>query len=627
MKKLNVKEKEKLINIMPSLKKETIMYVIRTLPIDFVRELALNETDDAVIEVVLKRLDEEKTQDVVINSYMGLSNAYHFKIRNFVVKEADIEIVRQMAMTEVKYEVVETIVERFNKERNNKKLKEYYENLATASHFKIRNFVAKEAPFEIVCKMAIKYEVDPVLESMVERLSISKANFKNNCYNLHKSINVDVREIIAEVADIDIICQMAMSETSDYMLNIVRKRLEENKESEVVKNNCVKLANVNNWIISEFAVLNASIEQLCDIAINTNNLKIDFLLQEKLEEHKEDEVIKNNYEKLSKSKYWMVRNFIAKEAPFETICKMAITEEKDLVISTMYFRINENLGSDVLKKYYNEFAKAISPVIRIFAIKEVSIDVICEMINQNAGEDVLFKILERLKLEKQNTNMLKKCYEKLLNINNDRLITDVIEQAPIEVLCENSRYEEIHWLFMYAIINRLKNIKDTDVVKKYYANFVLSRNKDMRKFVADELPIEYVCDLAMAENEGEVVRSILKRFKANECEDILKEHYKDFIKAKSASIREFVVDKLSIELVCDMAMFEIESNVIDSILSRLNKEKYEDSLNEIYGRLLDAENYKIKSFAINTLPLEYVKKHIVNIEDEDVLLQVTKILN
>lgn len=623
MKNLNIKEKEKLINIMPSLKKETRMYLIRTLTIDFVCQLAVAENDDAVVEVILKRLQGEKKKDVVNNSYIKLAYACHFKIRLFVVKEADIEIVCKMAMTEVCYEVVEAIVQRFDEEKENNKLIECYEKLSTALHYLIRNFVAKEAPFEVVCKMALRNQMGSVLQSILEKLSISKDKLKTNSYNLHESVHVEVRELIAKEVDIEIVCKMALSEEYDCVLHIIRERLEENKDNEVVKNSCMDFINVDNYIISEFAVLNASIEQVCDIAINKYNAELDFALLTRLEENKDNEIVNSIYEDLSKSKYWVVRDFIAKEAPLELICKMATVEENEVVITSIYNRLKEQIGSDVFKKYCNEFSKAIFPVIRIFAVNEVSIDVIYEMINENQYNEVLHAILERLKSEEQNSDMVKKCYEKLIDINNIMVNVDTIKQAPIKTLC----CIEIDFLLIRTVIERLKNIKEADFLKEHYNNIVLSKNEDIRKFAADELPIEYVCDLAMVETEGKVVYSILKRFKSNKCEDILKEHYKDFTKAKAASIREFVVDKLPIESVCDMAICEIENNVIVSILSRLKKEKYEDSLNEIYGRLLDAENDEIKAFAINTLPIEYVKKHITSIENVDILEQINQILN
>ena len=138
--------------------------------INTVIEMAVFEEDNDVLEVILERVIAEKDTKEIICACEKLSISNAWRIRMFVAKIADINVIIKMAIIEEDYNVLEIILERLETIENVQEIIDFCNELTKAKSWKIRKFIAKIAQINIVFEMTITEKNSYVLETILERL-------------------------------------------------------------------------------------------------------------------------------------------------------------------------------------------------------------------------------------------------------------------------------------------------------------------------------------------------------------------------------------------------------------------------------------------------------------------------
>lgn len=208
---LKVIDKEK-INSIINASEYTRIYAVRKLSINVILEIAVVEEDGDVLVEILRRLISLKDTKDVIDTCKKLSKARDWVLREFIARRAPIDIILDMAVIEEENDVLDIILEKLEAEKDSKEVIEACDKLAKANDWRIREFVAKIAPINIILEMAAVEEDDDVLERILERLEplkdteevintyikISKYLGKNSYYYRNMPIEELIKMVEAE---------------------------------------------------------------------------------------------------------------------------------------------------------------------------------------------------------------------------------------------------------------------------------------------------------------------------------------------------------------------------------------------------------------------------------------------
>lgn len=256
------------------------------------------------------------------------------------------------------------------------------------------------------------------------------------------------------------------------------------------------------------------------------------------------------------------------------------------------------------KRINNEFKKKMDILfnageeVRTLAVRQGDIVTICEAIAITKAYEMMYVILERLEAEKDDKKA-KEAYRKLAKSESCDIRKDLIEKSPIEFVCEMAVVEE-DWDLIDRIIERVEKSQESENASIDYNMLIRSKSNIIRSFVAKTAPIEFVYEMALVEDDESVVDEILKRFREL---NLSEEVYEKLSRAKNYKIRLFVVFNASAEIVCEIALTEENSDVVTAIIKRIRNE---DEFSEHYYKLASAQSYLIKDFVAKIAPVSVV---------------------
>ena len=566
MKNLTIEEKEKLIKFIEDSNKEVRAYAItRMVPLDIFVKMAMVEENEYVVMSILQKLELEKETEELKENYAKLAKASSWQIREFVAKNAPLSIVVYMAKNVSYFQVLPVILERLENASDSEEIKESYSYLFNVSWSGIREFVAKNAPLEIIIDMAIIEKELRVLNVLQERLEaqIDTDLVKENYSKLSKAEDFKIREIVAQNAPISVIIDMLVNENSSSVEKIILERLEKVIDTDEVKQSFSKLAKARNSKIKKIVAQNVAIKTIIEMALVEEDSEVVKEIVERLENENETEEVKKYYKKLLEAKHGQVRAFAARNTSLENVVNMAQNDKDFDVIKEILKRLENEIDTDEVKQSFNKLAKSKDWHIRLFVAKNAPISVIIKMALIECDIDVKDVILERLEAEKE-VEEVKNCYKKLANAKYSRIREYIVRVAPLEIVIKMVLIKENNDI-MKEIIKRLNKEASENNFKDNYTDISMVNNLQIREFVAKNAPISVIIRMAVIEETEEVINEIIKRLKLEVDTDEVKQNFSKLAKANDWRVRAFVMTYAPDEVVQKNLLRSFERKKIKEI--------------------------------------------------------------
>ena len=588
MSELNIYEKIEFSELFRKLSKDMKLYaIINLLPPDILISMGLGTDDGDLLAAINEKLKIEKESEVLKEKYAHLAEKtteiWH-PIYAVMVEIAPIEVVVDIAFEKRKVDVINKILERLKKEIDTETLKKHYPKLTKSKNLKIRKFAASYAPIELIVEMALIEEDTDVITTIVKRLEkeVDTDIVKQNYINFSKSTTWEIRKFAASYVPIELIVEMALIEENTDVITTIVEILEREIDTDLIKENLVKFSKSSSYQIRVFATSYVPIEIVLEMALTEDDEAVIDILLKRLKEQIDTDLLKKSYFKLSKAKSWKLRKFIAEHVSIEKVLKMALTEDDEAVIDILLKRLDKEIDTDLVKQSYSKLSKAKSYKIRKFVAKHAPIELIVEMALYEEYGYVIDMILKN----QIDETMIKGNFSKLSEAKSWELRRFVAENAPIEIVLEMALTEE-YYQVTTSILTRLEKEIDTDLVKQSYSKLSKAKSYKIRKIVAENAPIELIVEMALYEEHSYVIDIILKILKNQRDEAIVKENFIKLSKAKSYKIRKFVARYASIEI----------------LIKNLLINKY---LNEVFRM----EEYLISEEYITTIICQRLEEHV-----------------
>lgn len=148
-------------------------------------------------------------------------------------------------------------------------------------------------------------------------------------------------------------------------------------------------------------------------------------------------------------------------------------------------------------------------------------------------------------------------------------------------------------------------------VEKVFENLMYHNDKNVRIYLITNAPIELVIQMALKENDNEVIKSILKILNNQKENDILKKNYLPLLKAVDWRIRQFALTNISfneenIDNLINMALIETDHTVAEKIANILSKNVHLSKVTQNYSNLAEAKNIIIQKFVVNNAPMKVI---------------------
>lgn len=217
--------------------KKRILFILNEASIGDVIKMIDVEDDFCILESIVERLRMEANTDEVKKNLKKLSKSNYWGIRGFVVEVATFDILCEMAEIEDNIVISDAILERLKKEFDIEVLKKGKKNvikLSKARSFVIRKYVAEIAEVDVIMNMAEREDMPYVMSVILKRLEkeVDAKTFNKILKELSKSCWWRIRVLVAQVAPIDIITEMEKNEYNPNVLKVINIRLKLNSDAQ-----------------------------------------------------------------------------------------------------------------------------------------------------------------------------------------------------------------------------------------------------------------------------------------------------------------------------------------------------------------------------------------------------------
>jgi hypothetical protein len=200
-------------------------------------------------------------------------------------------------------------------------------------------------------KMDIYLKVLSIIIPILEK-HINETVVKQNFTKLSNTNSWEIRKFVMLYAPIEIVLEKALSK--DYLNEVL--------------------------VMEEPRLLAQSIVSIITI------------ICQRLQENVDTEIVKQNYLKLYKSNFCEIRKFVAKYAPIDLIVEMALIEKDFSVIYLLYHRLEKECKSEIVKQNYVKLIKVDFILIKIFVMKHAPIEIIEELLLSEGDIEILDKL-------------------------------------------------------------------------------------------------------------------------------------------------------------------------------------------------------------------------------------------
>lgn len=356
-----------------------------------------------------------------------------------------------------------------------------------------------------------------------------------------------------------------------------------------------------------------------DITEYEKNVNIPKIICKRLKYEKT--FIKENCDKILKFKDWDIRILAIPYLSLKQIIELGLEERNDLIVTMICTRLTLEKDVEIIKDNARRLINAKHPKVRMFVANIVSIKDIMKMAMQEEDYSVINIIIDRLESE-GGSDFVKNNYYKLANANSWKIRNLYFKQLTLEELIEYIVNSDSLY-YNQLIISKLTEQKDTEELRKNIHKLTKSKNKEIRQFVAEVAPISNVIEMAVDEVDYDVVGSIIFRLELEKnTDDVIMESHK-LVRAKDYKIRQFAADIVSSTVLFDMALEEECCYVVQNIIHRLSSDENAEMLKKDGYKLATASDCQIRLFSIEFLSIEQLFN--IAMTEEDIFV-VDKIL-
>lgn len=550
--------------------------MLEKIPMEVIIEMALNIKNECIgysEHVILNRLEQGKESQTVKENLERLAKANWWKIRRLAANELEsVEGIVDMAIEEDQSGVIEVILERLQKEKNNPLMVSYLGSLLKAKDSRIRIFAASHVKLEItaIIERAVVEEDDAVSHKLIARLE---------------------------------------------------------QEQEIVIENLNRLAKAKSWMVRNFAVDKVTSEVVIEMAIvEPDDMVVDSILDRFIKEN-ENECIKNSLERLSKAKYWRVRNFTVDKVELEAVFDMALVELDNRVVPDIIGRLEKEEKNTCFKNNIERLLNANSIFFQMFAIEKMDLNKVVQMAivsesidEKEEKERVIVAMVERLEKEKKH-EIVKSNMEELSKAKSWRVRQFVAQNAKSDII-EEMAVEEENTEVICSIVYRLRRyIINGKLTTDSMIKLAKAKSWLVRQLAAEFVRLDVIISMAREEENEEVVKTISNRLEQELNDEMVKIYYKELLCAKSFQIINIVMNKIDfktlflvfeeikneklVSFMKEDLINKFENECLDDLLKNVMKEYKKGDSVECFEQLLEKERQKMRNFIL--LCLEKLK--------------------
>lgn len=390
------------------------------------------------------------------------------------------------------------------------------------------------------------------------------------CYRniLENSENEEDLLFVLERATLEFVVEMAQNVECFLIQDSIIERLK--AAGEQIKVYFPQLIHSKLRKISCFCIEIIDLKEIIDLACHVNFYYVENAIIKRLEKEKDHPLLKKNFSKLAMSDSPTIRKFAAKYVEDETILDMAVNETDLKVIDVLKQRLVK--GNKVVRENYARLINAKSFQMR--------------------------KFLLELKPE----------------------ITIVIEMALREYPTSSREY----WSFEREIVSLLEKEKENPKVKENYQRLSCSPLSTVREFVAKEIDLVGILEMATKEKDGKIIDIILDKLEAEEQNDLVKNHLPKLLMAPAGIIQSFAAKRVELSLLETKIDTDDCSFVANTIAGRLLEEKESEWVKTHYDEIANSFSEVIRIVAVEIVPKTTIIKMAVKETEDEVLSKIEK---